>query len=112
MDFKKNKNLENIFTAVCIIEEARMIDVLGSSRLRYLVNIRKLFVYFSRVIHPNISYTDIGVFLNRDHSTMIHYINYMNDIMDSYPHEEALIMEKLDRVRELSGNKLLFEIEN
>ena len=110
MDVLFNKKLNNILTAVCIIEEVRPSDLQGRSRTRALVDVRKLFVYFARAIHPGISYEQIGLFLNRDHSTMIHYINYMNDTMDCYPNEEAIIMEKFERVRLLSGNVLKFEI--
>lgn len=110
MDVLFNKKLNNILTAVCIIEEVRPSDLQGRSRTRALVDVRKLFVYFARAIYPNISYTQIGLFINRDHSTMIHYINYINDTMDCYPNEESIIMEKLERVRLLSGNTFSFEI--
>jgi chromosomal replication initiator protein len=110
MDALFNKKLTNILNAVCIIEEVRPSDIKGRNRTRALVDVRKLFVYFAKAIHPNISYVQIGKFLDRDHSTMIHYINYMNDTMDSYPNEETIIMEKFERVRLLSGNVLKFEI--
>lgn len=111
MKCRTEKRLYKILKAVCVIELVNPADVLGSSRIRELVDVRKLFVYFARAIHPSATYAEIGRFLNRHHSTMIHYIDFMNDTMDCYPNEEAVIMWKLERVRELSGNRLLFEIK-
>ena len=74
-------------------------DIMGTKRDRPMVVARALFSYVARV-HLNRTYTDIGRYLNRDHSTIIHLCkNYTDYIELQYQPEYdfyKLVMEHLE----------------
>ena len=74
-------------------------DIMGIKRDRPMVVARALFSYVARV-HLNRTYTDIGRYLNRDHSTIIHLCkNYTDYIELQYQPEYdfyKLVMEHLE----------------
>jgi len=70
---------------------------LGKSRKRELVYARQLFCYVSRQV-SNASLKTIGLFLDRDHTTVIHSSDTIIDLMPNYPYvkqDVVNIMEML-----------------
>lgn len=88
--------VENIKEIVCKVTDVDFNELISKSRKRNITEARQLFHYFVRR-ETNLSLTQIGQMTNRDHSSVIHSINFVNDSKFYYPE----LRNKLTQVNEL-----------
>ena len=76
-------NLQKVLHAVCLAYNAPESKVYQKSRYKDAVTLRIMTAYFARC-YTNASLVQIGRFMQKDHSTIIHYINQACDLIDLY----------------------------
>ena len=77
---RSNKELIDVLNVVCSVTETLPNDIIDRNRLAENVIARQLFCYIA-VMHCGYTLKSVGVFLNRDHSTVLHsrdkYIEFL-----------------------------------
>lgn len=81
-----SNNLQRLKDAICDLYSVSWNDLRGNSRLHDLVIARQLFSWFG-VMHFNYQKIYLGAHLNRDHTTVIHSINRVQDMITTKEHE-------------------------
>ena len=74
------KELERIKSIVCLMWNVEEKDIATSSRKMEIKTARHLIMFFGHTL-ANCSYHFIGDFLNRDHSTVIHGVATVKDLL-------------------------------
>ena len=73
-------------------------DIMGRKRDRHIIVGRALFCYIARE-HLKRTYTDIGRYINRDHSTVINLCkNYTNYIELKYQPEQSFYSQAMNHI--------------
>lgn len=81
---------------ICNVYDVELDDVRGKSRQRFLVNVRVVIAGVLRSEY-NLTFTEIGNFLNRDHST----ITYYKAIYDDLIHYDKTFQDMLKSIEEV-----------
>lgn len=86
----KNKELLEILQKVCDASGIMPHDILSKTRKREVVIARQLFCYLTMTYY-NFTLVQVGRFLSRDHSTVIHSVNAYTDYLQmKYKNETAI----------------------
>lgn len=86
----KNKELLEILQKVCDASGIMPHDILSKTRKREVVIARQLFCYLTMTYY-NYTLVQVGRFLARDHSTVIHSVNAYTDYLQmKYKNETAI----------------------
>lgn len=86
----KNKELLEILQKVCDASGIMPHDILSKTRKREVVIARQLFCYLTMTYY-NYTLVQVGRFLSRDHSTVIHSVNAYTDYLQmKYKNETAI----------------------
>lgn len=86
----KNKELLEILQKVCDASGIMPHDILSKTRKRDIVIARQLFCYLTMTYY-NYTLVQVGRFLSRDHSTVIHSVNAYTDYLQmKYKNETAI----------------------
>ena len=88
----KNKELLEILQKVCDASGIIPHDILSKTRKREVVIARQLFCYLTMTFY-NYTLVQVGRFLNRDHSTVIHSVNAYTDYLQMKYKMETAIYE-------------------
>jgi hypothetical protein len=90
------KNKPTLSQIKNVIEKETGIRINTKKRLRYIVDLRKMFFYIARK-HTDISLSYLGAYLNRDHATALHNINSAKNLIETEPKfkNKLLKLEKL-----------------
>lgn len=88
--------LENIINTVCEFYKIDAEGLKGKSRCRENVNARFVIFYFFRK-YTKLTFKEAGLIFNRDHTTVIHGLATLNDIMQTEPIVKAEV-ESLESV--------------
>lgn len=88
----KNKELLEILQKVCDASGIMPHDILSKTRKREIVIARQLFCYIT-VKYFNYTLKNVGNFLNRDHSTVVHSVNAYTDYLQMKYKNETTIYE-------------------
>jgi chromosomal replication initiator protein len=96
-DSEREVTIDTIIEAVTENYKVKAIDLKGKSRLREIVLPRQVAMYLAKEL-TNLSLKSIGYhFGGRDHSTVIHAIQTVNDLMDTNK-EISTTVQKLMRM--------------
>ena len=82
-----------ILNEVCYFLQVKKSDVISNSRFPVFVLARKVISYILRK-EFNITFKEIGIFLNRDHSNIVYLSQWVEirlDIIHTYPEEAKLL---------------------
>ena len=74
-------DLDIILSKVCQVSGVAKEDILSVIRNREFVAARQLFFYYARK-NTSHSLKKIGIFLGKDHATVLHSIKAVNDLLD------------------------------
>ena len=88
----KNKELTEILQKVCDASGIMPHDIISKNRKREIVIARQLFCYIT-IKYFNYTLKNVGNFLNRDHSTVIHSVNAYTDYLQMRYKNETAIYE-------------------
>lgn len=88
----KNKELLEILQKVCDASGIMPHDILSKTRKREVVIARQLFCYLTMTYY-NYTLVQVGRFLSRDHSTVIHSVNAYTDYLQMKYKMETAIYE-------------------
>ena len=97
--------LDQVAEAVAKLQGVSVKELRGKKRFRYLVDARKLFAYAVGEIYPDITYVNRGLYLGKDHSTICHYMNEVQDLMDTYFEDKEMITGRLEAIRRMTDNE-------
>jgi chromosomal replication initiator protein len=86
------KQVQDIFNSVIWHFGLRPYEVLIKNRHRQYVYPRQIIMFLLRK-HTDLSYMDIGELFNRDHTSVIHAKQAINDLLKSYPEIEQEIKQ-------------------
>ena len=76
---KENKEiLEESLELICKMTKLNKTDILSKSRVRSIVNARKIIVYYMRSNY-GLKFIDMADMFNCNHATIIYYYKYVND---------------------------------
>jgi len=98
VNYKINKHkhsFDDLTNAVCLACEITLPELKSNSRIQKLVIARQIFCWFG-YNWCKFTVTDIGLFIGRDHSTVIVSREKVNDMMDINDQE---YMQKMELVR-------------
>jgi chromosomal replication initiation ATPase DnaA len=82
-------DMDTIMDTVCRTLNLSREIVMDTARFRNLVQARQLVMFFSRR-YTQLSLTDIGRYLHKDHATVLHSVKAVECMM-LYPNEKATI---------------------
>jgi chromosomal replication initiator protein len=83
--FYGSKSAESIIETVILFLGVKKDSLKEKSRLRHIVEARQISMFLIKK-HTNLSLTEIGnLFGGRDHTTSIHSINKVQDMIDTEP---------------------------
>jgi chromosomal replication initiator protein len=88
----KNKELTEILQRVCDSSGIMPHDIISKNRKREIVIARQLFCYIT-IKYFNYTLVQVGRFLNRHHSTVIHSVNAYTDYLQMKYKKETTIYE-------------------
>ena len=93
------QKMDKVAEAVCKIEGITIGMLKGRKRFQNLVFARKLFAYSVKAIYFDMTYTAIGAYIDRDHSTILHYKDEVAGVLQLYPEEAEIIRRKLIEIK-------------
>ena len=100
----KNKELTEILQKVCDASGIMPHDIIAITRKREIVIARQLFCYIT-IKYFNYTLVQVGRFLNRHHSTVIHSVNAYTDYLQMKYKNETAIYEDAKNVLSISDGK-------
>jgi len=100
----KNKELTEILQKVCDASGIMPHDIIAITRKREIVIARQLFCYIT-IKYFNYTLVQVGRFLNRHHSTVIHSVNAYTDYLQMKYKKETAIYEDAKNVLSISDAK-------
>lgn len=100
----KNKELLEILQKVCDASGIMPHDILSKTRKREVVIARQLFCYLTMTYY-NYTLVQVGRFLNRDHSTVIHSVNAYTDYLQMKYKNETAIYEDAKNLLSISDGE-------
>jgi len=100
----KNKELTEILQKVCNASGIMPHDIIAITRKREIVIARQLFCYIT-IKYFNYTLVQVGRFLNRHHSTVIHSVNAYTDYLQMKYKNETAIYEDAKNVLSISDGK-------
>lgn len=77
---ERAENINLLLASVSVAFGASKAEILGTSRKAYIVDARTAFANLLRNL-KNMTYHQIGAIFNKDHSTIIHYIDKHKDMI-------------------------------
>ena len=102
---KFDVEMEEVCRMVASVTNVLAADIVSSKRHRDIVTARALFCYICRM-HLNKQLSRIGVFINRDHSSVLHLVkNYTDYLKMNYKLETRFYNECIDRINNGTGNR-------
>ena len=90
-------DLDAILSIICRASGVAKEDILSKSRKREVVAARQAYCYYAKQ-RTNHSLLVIGDLVDRDHATVIHSINKIEDLIDT---KDKMTLELIDRVNRL-----------
>jgi len=100
----KNKELTEILQKVCDASGIMPHDIIAITRKREIVIARQLFCYIT-IKYFNYTLVQVGRFLNRHHSTVIHSVNAYTDYLQMKYKKETAIYEDAKNILSISDGK-------
>jgi chromosomal replication initiation ATPase DnaA len=100
----KNKELTEILQKVCDASGIMPHDIITSTRKREIVIARQLFCYIT-IKYFNYTLVQVGRFLNRHHSTVIHSVNAYTDYLQMKYKNETAIYEDAKNLLSIGNAK-------
>lgn len=100
----KNKELLEILQKVCDASGIMPHDILSKTRKREVVIARQLFCYLTMTYY-NYTLVQVGRFLSRDHSTVIHSVNAYTDYLQMKYKNETAIYEDAKNLLSIGDGK-------
>jgi chromosomal replication initiation ATPase DnaA len=100
----KNKELTEILQKVCDASGIMPHDIISKNRKRKIVIVRQLFCYIT-VKYFNYKLKNVGNFLIRDHSTVIHSVNAYTDYLQMRYKNETAIYEDAKNLLSIGNAK-------
>ena len=100
----KNKELTEILQKVCDASGIMPHDIIAITRKREIVIARQLFCYIT-IKYFNYTLLQVGRFLNRHHSTVIHSVNAYTDYLQMKYKNETAIYEDAKNILSISDAK-------
>lgn len=96
----KRLNPDEIIDIICEHFNIQRIKLCGKPRYRYIVEARMIAIYLLRSDrYLSLSLSQIGkLFSNRDHTTVIHSVNQINNLMQVIPEMEQKVREAFIKV--------------
>ena len=103
---KFDLELEEVAKLVASVTNVLLVDIISHKRNREIVTARSLFSYLCRM-HLGKPFARIGVFLNRDHSTIINHCNNYSDFLKmEYKEETKFYNECVNRINSQEGQRV------
>lgn len=99
---KKESVIKDIPKLICAYFGLDESEVKTKNRKRELVKVRQLCMYFQKLFIPNASLKTVGIYWNRDHSTIIHARQTVQDLCDTDKQYKA----DFDNIKRLIISKL------
>jgi len=97
-------DMGEIMKIVCSVTNVLTSDILSTKRHREIVTARALFCYICRN-HSKKPFARIGIFINRDHSTIMHLNNNYTDYLKMELKEETYFYEQcINRINHVQGS--------
>jgi chromosomal replication initiation ATPase DnaA len=96
-----NNNVIKLKSAVCEYYRINWKDILSTSRLHDIVMARHMFCWFGST-HYNYKKSYLAAHLNRHHTTVIHSINSVKDILDTNDEE---YVQDAEMIKKILANK-------
>jgi chromosomal replication initiator protein len=100
----KNKELTEILQKVCDASGIMPHDIIAITRKREIVIARQLFCYIT-IKYFNYTLIQVGRFLNRHHSTVIHSVNAYTDYLQMKYKKETAIYEDAKNILSIGDAK-------
>jgi len=100
----KDKELTEILQKVCDASGIMPHDIIAITRKREIVIARQLFCYIT-IKYFNYTLVQVGRFLNRHHSTVIHSVNAYTDYLQMKYKNETAIYEDAKNILSISDAK-------
>jgi chromosomal replication initiator protein len=100
----KNKELTEILQKVCDASGIMPHDIIAITRKREIVIARQLFCYIT-IKYFNYTLVQVGRFLNRHHSTVIHSVNAYTDYLQMKYKNETTIYEDAKNILSIGDAK-------
>ena len=100
----KNKELTEILQKVCDASGIMPHDIIAITRKREIVIARQLFCYIT-IKYFSYTLVQVGRFLNRHHSTVIHSVNAYTDYLQMKYKNETAIYEDAKNILSIGDAK-------
>lgn len=78
----KGVNLERLLENVCDVLEINIKDVMGSSRLGDIIQVRRMYAALARK-YSSMSYNQIGMVIKKDHATIMHHCKISDNLLET-----------------------------
>lgn len=99
--YQTNITIESIIHIISFQFGLTINDIKGKSRKKNIVYPRQLAMYIARQI-TTFTVSEIGNVFNRDHSTVLHSIDAIEERKLNNPHEESYINDLINTIKEQS----------
>lgn len=97
-------NLEELFMYVCAVMQEEPKNVKSKLRTPEYVFVRQMFAYVANMFY-GYKKSSIGRFFNSDHTTQIHSIKCIQDLLDINDKTATSILEKIRQVLNIDFDK-------
>jgi len=74
--------IDDVLDVVCEYTKIDRSAILGKARYKEIMRARHLFVYLA-VEHTGRSYSEVGRFCKKDHTTILHSVRLVSDLIDT-----------------------------
>ena len=91
----KRHYINKFINEYCELQNVDKNVLFSKSRNRDLVEMRMILAYFLRN-RTELSWTEIGKIMNRNHASIIHYYNKVEGFLDVYPHLQRMFKSTLE----------------
>jgi len=92
------QQFENIISIVCNEFNVSAEDIKGDFKPKNVISARQLYCYLATYT-TKASSTNIGGFINRSHSTVLHSVKTVENQIDVYPGFASMVKSKMDQVK-------------
>ena len=98
----KDTDLDDVKDLICAKHNISKEQLVQVTRDRDIVNARKIFAYAAKKYIKDISFSKVGKYMGKDHSTMIYYINDINDMISI---KDPYFTEKIREIEDILDQK-------